>query len=488
MKYSAINKLSKVEPCVVIAVTEQQQLIMDDVLSKPQISYIKEIINSGEISGKEGSCLLLHAIPENNIERILIIGLGKNDKEYQYSGIAKALINGLKNSKVQSASIAIETNCEFIETVTIELEYQLYQYEKTLSNKKDDIHLKNIKFLSPEIQQAQACLEQSLAIASGVNYARELANLPANYCTPTKLSKKAKNLRSPKIKVEVLSENAIKELKMGSFMSVSAGSKEPAKLIVIEYQGHATQKPYALVGKGVTFDSGGISLKPGSTMDEMKFDMCGAASVIGVFKALSKMALPINVVGVIPATENMPGNNATKPSDVVKSMSGQTIEILNTDAEGRLILCDALTYVSKFKPQQVIDIATLTGACIVALGNNVSGLMSNNDNLADELFKAGVKVNDKVWRMPLADFDDDYDKQLESNFADIANIGERGAGTITAACFLAKFTQDYQWAHIDIAGTAWKSGKDKGATGRPVRLLLEYLLNKAKVNNANSNN
>jgi len=296
------------------------------------------------------------------------------------------------------------------------------------------------------------------------------------------LSKQAQSIakESKAIKVTVLSEAQMRKLKMHSLLSVSAGSDQEAKLIVLEYKGakNKSERPYALVGKGVTFDSGGISLKPGAGMDEMKYDMCGAASVLGVFQALTALNLPINVVGVVPTTENMPNGRATKPGDVVSSMSGQTIEILNTDAEGRLILCDALTYVGKFKPQQVIDIATLTGACIVALGHHISGMMSNDDKLAKELETAGRQADDKVWRLPLADEEDAYDKQLDSNFADMGNIGGKGAGTITAGCFLNRFTKDYQWAHLDIAGTAWKSGADKGATGRPVKLLLQYLMNK----------
>jgi len=301
--------------------------------------------------------------------------------------------------------------------------------------------------------------------------------LPGNICTPTYLASEAKRLARGQaaLSVKVLEEKQMKELGMGSLLSVSAGSDQPAKLIVMEYAGGGKKDaPIALVGKGITFDTGGISLKPGAGMDEMKFDMCGAASVLGTMQTLLELKLPINVVGIIAASENMPNGRATKPGDIVTSMSGQTIEILNTDAEGRLVLCDALTYTERFAPKAVIDIATLTGACVIALGSHASGLYSNRDDLAQALLKAGEEANDRAWHMPLWD---DYQKQLDSNFADMANIGGREGGSITAACFLSRFAKNFPWAHLDIAGTAWKSGGSKGATGRPVSLLVQYLLN-----------
>ena len=305
----------------------------------------------------------------------------------------------------------------------------------------------------------------------------------ANICTPSYLADQALALSEQKlskatISTEILDRAQMKKLKMDSLLSVAEGSDEPPKLIVINYQGtDAKTQPVALVGKAVTFDSGGISLKPGRGMDEMKYDMCGGASVLGVITALSQLQLPVNVVGIIPATENMPNGRATKPGDVVTSMSGQTIEILNTDAEGRLILCDALTYAAKFKPDTVIDIATLTGAVISALGKVASGMLSNNQQLANDLINSGTESGDPVWQLPLWE---EYDELLKSNFADMANIGGPQAGTITAGCFLARYTKDYQWAHLDIAGTAWVSGSNKGATGRPVPLLMEYLRQKVK--------
>jgi leucyl aminopeptidase len=307
---------------------------------------------------------------------------------------------------------------------------------------------------------------------------RDLGNLPGNVCTPTYLGETAKKLAKDfDMKVEVLGLKQLEALKMGSLLSVTRGTAQPPQFIVLQYQGAgAKAAPVVLVGKGVTFDSGGISLKPGEAMDEMKYDMCGAASVLGTLRAVAELGLKLNVVGIIPAVENMPSGTATKPGDIVTSMSGQTIEILNTDAEGRLILCDALTYAERFKPAAVIDIATLTGACIIALGHHNSGLFSKNDELAGELLDASREASDPAWRLPL---DDEYQEQLKSNFADIANIGGRPAGSVTAACFLSRFTEAYPWAHLDIAGTAWKSGAAKGATGRPVPLLTQFLIDRA---------
>ncbi len=316
------------------------------------------------------------------------------------------------------------------------------------------------------------------ALAAGLKLCRDLANRPGNVCTPTHLAETALALGEchEQLAINVLEEADMEALGMGSLLSVSRGSRQPAKLITLDYRGGGKEKPIVLVGKGVTFDSGGISIKPGPAMDEMKYDMCGAASVLGTLAAIAESGAKINVVGVIPATENLPDGNASKPGDIVTSMSGQTIEILNTDAEGRLILCDALTYAARFKPDVVIDIATLTGACVIALGAHASGLMSNDDELADALLAAGTRSGDRAWRLPLWD---EYQRQIDSPFADIANVGGREAGSITAGCFLARFTKDYRWAHLDIAGTAWVSGKNKGASGRPVALLTEYILARA---------
>ena len=330
---------------------------------------------------------------------------------------------------------------------------------------------------------AKATLGISLAQANGMDLAKTLGNLPPNICTPTYLASTAKKIAKEfKLGIEVLDRKQLEALKMGSFLSVTNGSDQPPKFIVLKHMGgKAKAAPVVLVGKGITFDTGGISLKPGSGMDEMKYDMCGAASVLGTFRAIAEMKLKLNVIGVIPTCENMPSGSATRPGDIVTSMSGQTIEILNTDAEGRLILCDALTYVERFKPEVVVDIATLTGACVTALGHHNSGLFTRHDDahdeLANELLAAGKESNDTAWRMPI---EDSYQEQLKSNFADIANIGGPPGGSITAACFLERFTRKYTWAHLDIAGTAWKSGAAKGATGRPVPLLTSFLINRAE--------
>jgi leucyl aminopeptidase len=317
-----------------------------------------------------------------------------------------------------------------------------------------------------------------LAIAEGMAMTKNLGNLPANICHPTYLAEQAQAMAKEfNLGCEILERADMEKLGMHSLLSVSQGSRQPPKLIVLSYKGaKASEKPIVLVGKGVTFDTGGISLKPGAEMDEMKYDMCGAASVLGTMQAVARMALPINLTIVVPATENMPDGMATRPGDIVTSMSGQTIEILNTDAEGRLILCDALTYAERFEPDTVIDVATLTGACVVALGHIATGLFSNKDALARDLLDAGDESYDRAWHMPLWD---DYQELLKSPFADMGNIGGRWGGSITAACFLSRFTKKFEWAHLDIAGTAWKSGADKGATGRPVPLLTHYLLQRA---------
>jgi len=325
---------------------------------------------------------------------------------------------------------------------------------------------------------AERGLTHGQGIVAGMSLMRDLANHPANVCTPTYLANAAKALARDyrSIRVRVLNEAECRRLKMGSFLSVTNGTEEPARLIVLEYYGAPRREnPTVLVGKGVTFDTGGISLKPPANMDEMKFDMSGAASVLGTFKAVAELELPINLVGVVPACENMPSGRATKPGDIVKSMSGKTIEVLNTDAEGRLILCDAITYARRFDPDVVIDIATLTGACVIALGNHYSGLFSNDDELSAALKQAGERADDRAWPMPIGE---EYAEQLKSNFADFANVGGREGGAITAACFLSKFTEGLRWAHLDIAGTAYQGGSQKGSTGRPVPLLVDYLLNK----------
>ncbi|MEP2790672.1 MAG: leucyl aminopeptidase, partial [Kangiellaceae bacterium] len=322
----------------------------------------------------------------------------------------------------------------------------------------------------------EQAIAEGIAISKGAHKARDLANLPPNVANPSYLAEQAEELaaETDNVSCEVLDEKELQEMGMGAFTAVTQGAETPGKLIILKYQGaEPEKKPIVLVGKGITFDSGGISLKPGERMDEMKYDMGGAAGVFGAFVSVTELQLPINLIMVIAAAENMPSGNAARPGDIVKTLSGQTVEILNTDAEGRLVLCDALTYVERFEPDVVIDVATLTGACIVALGDQASGLLSNHNPLAHELLNAGELCGDRAWRLPLWD---EYQEQLDSNFADMSNLGGRGAGTITAACFLSRFAKKFNWAHLDIAGTAWKSGKAKGATGRPVPLLTQYIL------------
>ena len=323
-----------------------------------------------------------------------------------------------------------------------------------------------------------AALRTSHAIATGIAFAKDLGNTPPNICTPAYLADAARTLvKQHGIKVDVLEQKEMEKLGMGSLLSVSSGSRNPPKFIIMQHDGGKKgAKPVVLVGKGITFDTGGISLKPAPDMDEMKYDMSGAGSVLGTMKAIALMKLPLNVVGLVPSCENMPDGKATRPGDIVKSMSGQTIEILNTDAEGRLILCDALTYAERYQPSAVVDIATLTGACVIALGHVASGMFANADGLADQLVTAGDRSHDRVWRLPLWD---DYQEQLRSNFADMANIGGRPAGSVTAACFLSRFAKKFDWGHLDVAGTAYKSGREKGSTGRPVGLLCHFLMARA---------
>jgi leucyl aminopeptidase len=356
-----------------------------------------------------------------------------------------------------------------------------YRFDQFKQQKAGSANLRKVVFgLSDhsDIKSAGKALAIGRAIANGMSLTKTLGNLPGNICTPTYLAGQAKALsrRYPGIKTTVLETAQMKKLGMGSLLSVAKGSTEPPKFVVMQYlRGDKTKKPLVLVGKGITFDSGGISIKLALAMDEMKFDMCGAASVIGTLAACAELQLPVNLIGILACAENMPSGDANKPGDIVTSMSGQTIEVLNTDAEGRLVLCDALTYAERYKPAAVIDIATLTGACIIALGRVPSGVMGNDPQLIEDLKQAGIRSTDRVWELPLWD---EYKSQLQSNFADLANVGNREAGSIIGGIFLANFTGKYPWAHLDIAGTAWKSGGEKGATGRPVPLLMEYILSK----------
>lgn len=477
---------------VVVGVFESRKMTLAaELLDKAAQGYIGDIVRRGDMDGKAGSTLLLHHVPGTLCDRILLVGLGK-EREFREKEFCAAIRTAVKTLNETGAfdatffltEIAVRKRSTAwrIRQAALQALDATYRFDQ-FKSKKEEIRrpLKKITFAVErrnELAEAEEALRQGSAIAEGMALTRTLGNLPPNVCTPTYLAEQAKTLAEEfKLECDVLERADMEKLGMHSLLSVAKGSHQPPKLIVLHYKGGKQgDKPVVLVGKGITFDTGGISLKPAPEMDEMKYDMCGAASVLGTLKATALMQLPINLTVVVPTTENMPGGGATRPGDIVTSLSGQTVEILNTDAEGRLILCDALTYSERFEPEAVIDIATLTGACVIALGNVASGLLANDDGLARELLHAGEEAHDRAWQLPLWD---DYQELLKSNFADMANIGGRTAGTITAACFLARFTKKYDWAHLDIAGTAWLSGKEKGATGRPVPLLAHYLLKRA---------
>jgi leucyl aminopeptidase len=451
--------------------------------------YLAKVCESGDMSGKAGTTLMLRDVPALGSERLLLVGLGK-EKEFRdkdYATAIRTAVKAVRDSGATDATLLLtrillkkrSATWRIRQAAAIACE-TLYRFDRFKSKKEDERPLGSLVFAvddkTGETAAAQA-LAQGLAIGEGVALARTLGNLPGNICTPAYLAETARQLAEKhEFDCRILEQADMEALGMHSLLSVAKGSRQPPKLIVAHYYGGKPgEKPIVLIGKGVTFDSGGISLKPGEGMDEMKFDMCGAASVLGTLKATAQMQLPINLTVIAPCVENLPGGAASKPGDIVTSLSGQTIEILNTDAEGRLILCDALTYAERFKPAVVIDIATLTGACVTALGHVATGLFANDDELAVELLNTGDTAFDRAWRMPLWD---DYQEQIKSNFADMANVGGRPAGSITAACFLSRFAKKFAWAHLDIAGTAWKSGADKGATGRPVPLLTNFLLSR----------
>ena len=493
VKFSSLESLRT--DCLVIGVFAHQKLTeTGKQIDIACDGFIGRMLNKIELE-QCGDLQLLPEVPGIKAERMLLVGLGPR-KEYNAGAYRKAVataVHLLQTDRSTDITLTFASEpCrktsayEMARHTVVAAEETLYRFDACKSDKKKGAPkhpLKQMHIWLPTRKgaaQVKKGLEHGNAVANGMALAKDLANLPGNICTPTHLAEQANNLgkNHTKLKVSVLEEKQMEKLGMGALLSVSRGSREPAKLIIMEYKGgKAGDKPVALVGKGLTFDAGGISIKPSVGMDEMKYDMCGGASVIGSMQACAELKLPINVVGVVPASENLPDGAANKPGDIVTSMSGKTIEVLNTDAEGRLILCDALSYIERFEPAAGVDIATLTGACIIALGHQTSGLMSNNQKLADELLSAGNKANDRAWQLPIWS---EYQKQLDSPFADIGNIGGRPAGTITAACFLSRFTEKYKWAHIDIAGTGWKSGKNKGATGRPVPLLMQFLMNRSE--------
>ncbi|RDZ27094.1 leucyl aminopeptidase [Lysobacter silvisoli] len=469
--------------CIVVgAYADRSLTAAGQALDAASGGRLSALLERGDVSGKTGKTTLLHDLAGVTAPRVLVVGLGEAGKfgVPQYLKAAADAARALKSGPVEhavftlsEAPVAGRDAAWAIRQAAIAADHACYRYTATLGKKKDDPGLRRLSIAGSDA----AALAQGQAVAAGVAFARELGNLPPNICNPAYLAEQAQTFaaRFPTTSCEVLDREQMQALGMGSLLAVARGSANPPKLIVLKYNNGGDAKPYVLVGKGITFDTGGINLKVQGGIEEMKFDMCGAATVMGTFVSAVGMQLPINLVVVVPAVENMPDADAYRPSDVLTSMSGKTIEVGNTDAEGRLILCDALTYAQRFEPQALLDVATLTGACVVALGKYASGLMSKDDDLAAELLGAGEQVFDRAWRLPLWD---EYQTQLESSFADVYNIGGRWAGAITAGCFLARFTEGQRWAHLDIAGVANDEGKRGLATGRPVGMLSQWLLDR----------
>ena len=476
--------------CVVAGVFDNRKLSASArKLDEASEGFISSLIRRGELEGKLGQTLLLHNVKNILSDRVLLVGCGK-EKDFrpkQFRKVVDAAVKKLNDTGSMEAVFYLTElgvkGCDSDQKIRHQVmatTQSLYLFND-FKNPKDSTRrpLRKMTIMvnnRKDLLHREKVLRESVAIADAVKLAKDLGNMPGNFCTPEYLAGQALGLSKtyPKISTEIWDEAQIEAQKMGAFLSVTRGSRQPARFIIMQYQGaEQTQKPIVLIGKGVTFDAGGISLKPGAAMDEMKYDMCGAASVIATIAAVAEMELPLNLVVLVPATENLPDGQATKPGDIITSLSGKTIEVLNTDAEGRLILCDAISYSETFEPEVVIDVATLTGACIIALGHHASAVFSNHSPLSHDLEHAAKATNDKVWPMPIWE---EYQEQLKSNFADIANIGGRDAGMITAACFLSQFAGKLHWAHLDIAGVAWESGKNKGASGRPVELLCQFLL------------
>ena len=480
--------------CTVVGVYDNGTLTESaKVVDKASRGYLKKILRRGDIKGKANQVLVLHDVPNIGAQRVMLVGLGNPETmdAARFNGVARATILRLKSLAVKNALVCLlevevpDKDIAWITTRTVEaFGAGTYRYTEMKGKPpKTGNGLESVDFqLLDKVDQdaVTGAIAIGNALVAGVNSAKDLGNTPGNICTPTYLADKAKQLAKDysSITTKIVEEKEMEKLGMGAFMSVTRGSDQPGKLIIMTHKGGKPKDaPHVLVGKGITFDSGGISLKPGAGMHEMIYDMCGAASVFGAMHAIAEQALEMNVIGVIAAAENMPSGDASRPGDIVKTMSGQTVEILNTDAEGRLVLCDALTYIDQYNPVTVVDVATLTGACIIALGSHASAMYANDDEVAANLTSAGENSLDRVWRMPLWE---DYQSQINSAFADMANIGGREAGSITAACFLARYTKKYRWAHLDVAGSAFRgSGPNKGSTGRPVTLLFEYLNNLA---------
>ncbi|WP_163830918.1 leucyl aminopeptidase [Proteus mirabilis] len=483
--------------CIIVGVFEPRRLSpIAEQLDKISDGYISALLRRGELEGKVGQSLLLHHVPNVLSERVLLIGCGKEREldERQYKQIIQKTINTLNETGSMEAVCFLtelhvkgRNNYWKVRQAVETAKDCLYTFDQLKSNKTELRRpLRKMVFNVPtrrELPSGERAIAHGLAIASGIKACKDLANMPPNICNAAYLASQARQLAdsSANVSTRVIGEEQMKELNMNAYLAVGQGSQNESLMSIIEYKGNQDpeSRPIVLVGKGLTFDSGGISIKPADGMDEMKYDMCGTATVYGVMRVVAELQLPINVIGVLAGCENMPGGKAYRPGDILTTMSGQTVEVLNTDAEGRLVLCDTLTYVERFEPELVIDIATLTGACMVALGHHYSGLMSNHNPLAHELMNASEQAGDRAWRLPLGE---EFYEQIESNFADLANTGGRLGGAITAGCFLARFASKYNWAHLDIAGTAWRSGKAKGATGRPVSLLSQFLLNRAGLN------
>ncbi|MFQ3288715.1 MAG: leucyl aminopeptidase [Alteromonadaceae bacterium] len=479
--------------CIVVGVFEPRRLSgVAEQLDEISEGYISNLLRRGDLEGKSGQMLLLHHVPNILSERVLLVGCGKEREldERQYRQIISKTINTLNETG------SMEAVC-FLSELHVKGRDTYWKVRQAIESTNDCLYsfnslktrieeprrpLRKITFnvsTRRELAIGERAITHGLAVSEGITTCKNVANMPPNICNPAYLAEQAQILENDydSISTHIVGESEMEELGMGSYLAVGRGSINESMMSVIKHNGaNDDSAPIVLVGKGVTFDSGGISLKPGAGMDEMKYDMGGAAGVLGTMHAIAELNLPINIIGVLAGCENMPSSNAYRPGDILTTMSGQTVEVLNTDAEGRLVLCDALTYVERFNPELVVDIATLTGACVVALGEHASGLLSTHNPLAHELLNASDQSGDRAWRLPLWD---EYQEQLESPFADFTNLGGKGAGTITAACFLARFTKKYHWAHLDIAGTAWRGGKDKGSTGRPVSMLTQFLLNRS---------
>ena len=491
MKYQAKNQaFSQAADGIVLGLYENNEFSKSfNEIDLAAQGYLNRLIQSGELTGKLGQTLLLRDLPGVATKRVLIVGCGKKGEltERRYNQLIQSMLKALNNANIREV-VSYLTEIEIKDRdlywnvrFAIEIiEHTNYRFDRFKSEKPESTALESLIF-NTDCPQAQRAIAHAQAVSAGVKAARDIANMPPNICNPAYLAEQAKHLAAEfgALSLEVIDETQMAELGMNAYLAVSRGSANPAYMSILHFNNAPDKntKPIVLVGKGLTFDAGGISLKPAADMDEMKYDMGGAASVFGVMAAVAQLDLPLNVIGVLAGCENLPDGNAYRPGDILTTMNGLTVEVLNTDAEGRLVLCDALTYAERFEPQLLIDVATLTGACVVALGQHNSGLICEDESLAADLLHAAQQTTDKAWRLPLSE---EYQEQLKSPFADLANIGGRWGGASTAGAFLANFTKKYRWAHLDIAGTAWLQGANKGATGRPVALLTQFLINQTK--------